>query len=405
MHTIVDPSTVNWKRWASTAHGTQMAAGLSLARTEEEFKKNIKLESQIIAKKWEKAMQNLHQENQMKTALDQMKNGENNNCKLVTVGKFQREQLVPMSDPDQKQLIRKKVAQTSHRTKSQVEQAEELKRFSGMELHRTEILQGANPIDHQGSQQRQNLQDINRQLQKQQTIFERNKEIRRQQALEAMRMAQEREERIKRDGQIREGQKVIVGSESEAATKERERLQLERTAKASRIQAALEGKEWKTIKGTEQASESQKNLDVGTGNDDREISAQMHFNRKLLPNQMDQRAGQARTETKLQYKKNSTEKENQTDDELVPDSRTRGRPIRPLLKPVHSCNREQFYENNFIPGQQIFQVPMNNNFRKLCRPSASDPAIIEMTPAMPPVRLRYEVEQLKNMNPLRNFKK
>ncbi|XP_039442610.1 calponin homology domain-containing protein DDB_G0272472-like [Culex pipiens pallens] len=525
-----------WKQLLSTATGgpsrrPETAHTVSLSR----HKQYLKEESQAMTRKWENTVQNIREKKEaerVRKQLERVTEDEKHYRELQVADEVQRKQLIQkaeemiqkekegprvlestaklcevlkareqqrkfrteqeaLQEARRKQLDQQDIAQANRWLMSHAERhIEDRRRFDGykkelkqkIEQDREEQRRQRNFMVDQERKQHQALQDdINRQLEQEKSMFERNKEARRKLAIESMRMAQEREERLKRESAIEdtlnqiynEGQKtiaekrkeihvnkhkfrdnthllkdsvekqehmyaeeaqirdkVIKEKEAEALAKERERIEQLRQAKFARIQAHLTEMEWKKQKEAEQAelerkemADRLKNLDVTFGFDRRKVTAKTidtNVKRKLLLDQADEKEARdkkaADTRLELQFVKDDAEKENKHflkyADELVSDAKAKGRPVLPLLKTVQGYKREHYFdfkEQDFIPRHLVSRVPINNklaNHSQQCQPPVLvDDAIIEMTPAMPPIRVRYDPEQLKHMNPYKNQQK
>ncbi|XP_055604788.1 trichohyalin-like [Uranotaenia lowii] len=501
--------------------------GKSLAQKEAEFKQYLKKESQEMTRKWDNTVQNIRQKKEaerLKRQQNRVEEDQKHYLELKAADEIKRNELIrkaeemiqkekegprvlesaakfcevlkarehqrhfrseqqAVQESRRRQSDQQDIAQANRWLKLYAErQIEDRKRFDNykkelkvkIELDREELKKQRNHLIEQERRQHQALEeDTKRQVEKEKNMLERDKEIRRQHALEAMRMAQEREERLKREACIEEtlnniyndGQKAIAdklkqihinkhkfrdnshmlkaeieknkclmdeteknrqdairSKEIEADKRERERIEAERKMKAARIQAHIQEIEWKKLQETEQAildrkemADRIKNVEVTYDFDSRKVTnhtKKAHVQRKLLLDQMDERIDrekqEADTRAELEYMRNSAEKENrhflQYADELVNEAQSKGRPVLPLLKTVNNYKREHYFdfkEKNFVPRHLVSRVPINNNGvqQTQCEPYIPDPAIIEMTLAMPPIRMRYNPEQLKNMNP------
>ncbi|XP_062700985.1 trichohyalin-like [Aedes albopictus] len=223
----------------------------------------------------------------------------------------------------------------------------------------------------------------------------------------------------------RNREKAVQDKNAKADEIERETMEKRKQIKAARIKAHLEEMEWQKKKEQEKAflerkemADRLKNVDVTFGFDRRKVTDKTyktHAQRKLLLDQADEiearEKQEADTRAELEYMRNSAEKENnhflKYADELISDAKAKNRPVLPLLKTVENYKREHYFdfkEKNFVPRHLVSRVPINNKFATeqqqiQCIP---DPAIIEMTPPMPPIRIRYDPEQLRTMNPYKN---
>uniref|UniRef100_A0A1Q3FT78 Putative chromatin assembly factor 1 n=1 Tax=Culex tarsalis TaxID=7177 RepID=A0A1Q3FT78_CULTA len=525
-----------WNQLLATATGgpnrrPETVQTASLARQ----KQYQKEESQAMTRKWENTVQNIREKKEaerVRKQLERVEEDEKHYRELKAADEIKRKELIQkaeemiqkekegprilestakfcevlkareqqrqfraeqeaLQEARRKQLDQQDITQANRWLMSHAERhIEDRRRFDGykkelkqkIEQDREEQRRQRNFMVDQERKQHQALQDdINRQMEQEKRMFERNKEARRKLAIESMRMAQEREERMRREAAIEdtlndiynEGQKaiadkrkeihvkkhqfrdnthllkesvekeeqlhaeeaqirdkVIKEKEAEAMAKERERMEQLRQAKAARIQAHLMEVEWKKQKEAEQAelerkelADRLKNLDVTFGFDRRKVTEKTldtHVKRKLLLDQADEKEARdkqaADSRVELQYVKNDAEKENKHflkyADELVSDAKAKGRPVLPLLKTVQGYKREHYFdfkEQDFVPRHLVSRVPINNKLAEhpqQCQaPILVDDAIIEMTPAMPPIRVRYEPEQLKHMNPYKNQQK
>lgn len=413
-------------------------------------------------------------------------------CEVLKAREYQRKfrsEQEALQEARRRQLDQQDNAQATRWIKSQAERhIDDRKRFDyykkelkeKIERDNAEQQQVRNLMIAQEQKQHQALtDDTRRQMELEQRVLERNKDMRRKHALEAMKMAQEREERLKREAMIEntlneiynDGQRAIAEKrkeihvnkhrfrdnthllqdfveqqkqsleeeeqnriralqeqESKAIEKEREALEKKKQDKAARIKAHVEEMTWQKKKAQEQAllerkemADRLKNVDVTFGFDRRKVTdktVKTHAQRKLLLDQADEQEErekrEADTRAELQYMQNSAEKENQHflkyADELISDAKAKGRPVLPLLKTVENYKREHYFdfkEKNFVPRHLVSRVPINNQTvdQRLSQSLIPDPAIIEMTPVMPPIWVRYDPEQLKNMNPYKNTPK
>ncbi|XP_055617435.1 trichohyalin isoform X2 [Toxorhynchites rutilus septentrionalis] len=535
-HKAVILSAGKWNQLLNTASGKpirpQTAASLhgeTLPQKEAEFKQYLKNESQAMTRKWENTVQNIREKKEaerLRKQRERVEEDEKHYRELKVADEIKRNELIQkaeemiqkgkegprilesaakfcevlkihehqrmfrveqenLREAQRKQLDIQDNAQANRWIKSQVERhVEDRKRFDSykkelkekIEHDREEQQQKRNYVIEQERKQHQALVDETEQkLDREKKMLERNKEIRRQHALEAMRMAHDREERLKREAQIedtlnqiyndgqkaladkrkeihlekhkfrdnsillrdvvvrqqkliedenRNYEKAIQKKEKDAERKEREENELKKQMRAARIQAHLEEVEWQKRKENDQAiverkemADRVKNIEVTFGFDKHkgvDKTTKTHAQRKLLLDQIDERRArekkQADTRAELQYMQKSAEKENRHflnyADELISDAKAKGRPVLPLLKTVENYKREHYFdfkEKNFVPKHLISRVPVNNKAGEpQCGQYIHDPAIIEMTPSMPPIRVRYDSEQLRNMNPYKN---
>ncbi|XP_065085397.1 calponin homology domain-containing protein DDB_G0272472 [Ochlerotatus camptorhynchus] len=506
--------------------------GKTLAQKEAEYKQYLKKESQAMTIKWENTVQNIREKKeaeQLRKQREKVEEDEKHYRELKVADEVKRKELIEkaeemiqkekegprvlesaakfcevlkareyqrkfrseqeaLQEARRRQLDQQDNAQANRWIKSQAERhIDDRKRFDcykkelkeKIERDHDGQLQVRNFMIAQEQKQHQALTDDTRQqMELEKRMLERNKEMRRKHALEAMKMAQEREERLKREASIEktlneiynDGQRAIaqkrkeihvnkhrfrdnthllqdsverqkqileeeeynrnralLEQDSKADEKEREALEKKKQDKAARIKAHLEEIAWQKKKEQEQAllerkemAARLKNVDVTFGFDRRKVTdktSKTHAQRKLLLDQADEQEErekrEADTRAELQYMRNSAEKENthflKYADELISDAKAKGRPVLPLLKTVENYKREHYFdfkEKNFVPRHLVSRVPINNKVadQRLSQSLIPDPAIIEMTPAMPPIWVRYDPEQLKNMNPYKNSK-
>ncbi|XP_055535688.1 golgin subfamily A member 6-like protein 22 [Wyeomyia smithii] len=532
-------SAEKWNRLLSNASSSRIrpqtaiaADGKSLAQKEAEFKEYLKNESQTMTKQWENTVQNIREKKEserLRKQREKVEEDEKHYRELKIADEIKRKELIQKAEEmiqkdkegprvlesaakfsevlktrehqrkfraeqeaqqelRRKQLDQQDITQANRWIKSQVErQMDDRKRFDNYKkelkdkilMDREEQRQARNFLIEQEHGQHSALEEeVRRQVEKEKKFLERNKEMKRQHALEAMRMVQEREQRLKRESEIEDtlnqiyndGQKAIADKRKEIHTnkhkfrdnthllqsrvelekqrleqeeknrqkafeekklnedtKERERIEAERQLKVARIQAHIEEIEWKKQNDTEKSAlerkdiaEREKNVLVTFAYDrhrvsDRTIKA--HAQRKLLMDQIEEREAREKTEAdtraELEYMRNSAEKENKHflkyADELVKDSKAKSRPVLPLLKTVENYKREHYFdfrEKEVTPRHLVSRVPINNKLveQQQYQNGLQDPAIIAMTPAMPPIRVRYDPEQLKKMNPYKPYK-
>ncbi|XP_058442891.1 calponin homology domain-containing protein DDB_G0272472-like [Malaya genurostris] len=502
--------------------------GRLVTQNEAEFKRYLKNESQVMTRQWENTVQNIRDKKEsdrlrkqqekveedkklyhaLKTA-DEIKRNEliekaqeiiqrekegprvlesaAKFCEVLKAREFQckfkSDQKIQI-DKRRKELDKQDNTLSNQLIKSQAERyIEERRRFDCYknelrdQIQRDEIdkQQKRNSLIEQERKQREVLEDkIKRQIEREQQVFERKKAMRRQHALEAMKMTQEREERLKREMIIEDslneiyndGQMVISNKRKEIHTNKhklrdnaellqeeverrkqllddedknrekalqekekmaekniREKIETEKQMKAARIQAHLDEMNCKKVKASEQEAMEHKemanrlkNVDVTFGFNQRNatnIANRTQIQRKLLLDQIDERRTheniESDTKAELQYMRNSAKKENRHfmkyAEELITDNKRKGRPVLPLLRSVENYKREHYLdyrEKEFTPRHLISNVPINNKLAD--QEYINDPAIIEMTPAMPPIRVRYDPKQLKDMDPYKNHK-
>ncbi|XP_053699279.1 trichohyalin [Sabethes cyaneus] len=532
-------SAEKWNKLLANASASRIrpqtaiaADGKSLAQKEAEFKEHIRNESQAMTKQWENTVQNIRQKKEserLRKQREKVEEDEKHYRELKAADEVKRKELIQKAEEmiqkekegprvlesaakfgevlkarehqrkfkaeqeaqqelRRQQLDQQDIAQANRWIKSQVErQMEDRKRFDNYKKElkekiltdREEQTQARNFIIEQERKQHEALEEeVRYQVEKERKLLERNKEMRRQHALEAMRMAQEREQRLKQESEIENtliqiynnGQKAIADKRKEIHVnkhkfrdnthllqgrielekerleqeeknrekaieekklsdemKERARIDAEKQCKAARIQAHVEEINWQKQKEVEQKAlerkdiaDREKNVHVTFAFERNRVvdrTTRTHAQRRLLLDQIDEREArmksEADTRAELQYMRNSAEKENRHflkyADELVNDSKAKGRPVLPLLKTVENYRREHYFdfrEKEFTPRHLVSRVPINNKLveQQQYQNGFQDPAIIEMTPAMPPIRVRYDPEQLKNMNPYKSYK-
>ncbi|EAT39231.1 AAEL008943-PA [Aedes aegypti] len=502
--------------------------GKTLAQREAEYKQYLKTESQAMTKKWENTVQNIREKKEAEQLQKQREKVEEDEkhyrelkaadeikrreliqkaeemiqkekegprvlesaakfCEVLKAREYQRQfraEQEALHDARRQQLDRQDIAQANRWVKSQAERhLDDRKRFDQykkelkekIEQDRKEMKQMQEFMVQQELKQHQALTDeIRRDMDHEQKMLECKKEMRRRHALEAMKMAHEREERLKREATIEEtvnqiyndGQRAIAEKRKEIHVKkhkfrdnthllqdsverqkqlleeeernrekaiqdknskadeiEREEMEKRKQIKAARIKAHLEEMEWQKKKEQEKAyserkemADRLKNVDVTFGFDRRKVTDKTyktHAQRKLLLDQADEiearEKQEADTRAELEYMRNSAEKENnhflKYADELITDAKTKNRPVLPLLKTVENYKREHYFDfkaKDFVPRHLVSRVPINNKLAEQQAQCIPDPAIIEMTPSMPPIRIRYDPEQLKTMNPYKN---
>ncbi|XP_062537536.1 trichohyalin-like [Armigeres subalbatus] len=537
-HKAVVISAEKWNQLLATASGTspvrpQTAVvdeeGKTLAQREAEYKQYLKKESQAMTKKWDNTVQNIREKKEAEQLQKQRERKEEDEkhyrelkaadeikrkeliqkaeemiqkekegprvlesaakfCEVLKAREFQRQFRVEQEtqhEARRQQLDCQDIAQANRWMKSQAERhIDDRKRFDyykkelkeKIEYDRAEMKQIRDVMLQQEQKQHQALQEeIRRDMEHEKKMLEWKKETRRRHALEAMKMAQEREQRLKREANIEEtvnqiyndGQRAIAEKRKEihvnkhkfrdnshllqnsierekrmlaeekcnrekaineknskADEIEREAVEKRKQVKAARIKAHLEEMQWQKKKEQEKAilerkemAERLKNVDVTFGFDRRKVTDKTfktHAQRKLLLDQADEiearEKKEADTYAELEYMRNSAEKENnhflKYADELISDAKAKNRPVLPLLKTVENYKHEHYFdfkEKNFVPRHLVSRVPINNKAAEQQQMQCmSDPAIIEMTPAMPPIHIRYDPEQLKTMNPYKN---
>ncbi|XP_058813199.1 golgin subfamily A member 6-like protein 26 [Topomyia yanbarensis] len=525
-------SATKWNKLLANADGArshpQTTAAFDRKMNETEFKEYLKNESLAMTKQWENTVQNIREKKESERLRKQQEKIEEDEIhyrELKISDEIQRKELIQKAEEviqkekegprvlesaakfcevlkareyqrkfkadreiqmnqRRKELDQQDIAQANRWIKTQAERyMEDRKRFDCYKKElkekiendrRDQKLDRTFMIDQERKQNEALEDEVKRQVEKEKKMYEKNKEMRRQHALEAMRMAQEREERLKRESGIEDtlnqiyndGQKAIADKMKEihvtkhkfrdntqllqddiirqnqllaaeeknrekaiqqkvavADERERKKIESDKQQKAARIQAHLDEMNWQKARIAEQKvlerkemADRLKNVDVTFGFDQRKVTnktIKTHAHRKLLLDQIEERRTRENVESdtraELQYMRNSAEKENRHfinyAEELITDSKGKGRPVLPLLRTVGNYKREHYLdhrEKEFTPRHLVSNVPINN--KSIDQKYIHDPAIIEMTPAMPPIRVRYEPEQLKNMNPYKNCK-